>query len=192
MKKIIALLLVAVMSLSLVACNGDKKTDDKNNEGTSSVVNEVIDEEIIENFNVISQSEFASYLKETEITADNWTDFFSINENGELGLFKTCWLSNDFILKIDNADTGAIEFNSTVISKQSFTSDVKIEDFTCVQAQGKIIVADVPEELWKTATDLNTTEWFAFEEDATGSQIIVRNEPNIDTDYSTISSLIKG
>lgn len=192
MKKMIAMLLVAVMSLSLVACNGDKETDDKNNEGTSAVVSEVIDEEIVENFNVISQDEFASYLKEEEITVDNWTDFFSINEYGELGLFKTCWISKDFMVEIDCADNGTAEFNAETISKHSFTSEVKMEDLTCLQAQGKIIVADVPDELWKTATDLNTTKWFAFEESESGSQIIVRNELNLEPDYSIISSLIKG
>lgn len=152
----------------------------------------MIDEEIEENFTVISQDEFAPYLKKEEITVDNWTDFFSINEDGELRLFKTCWLSEDFMVKIDHADNDTIEINADTIKQFSFASEVKIEDLTCLQAQGKIIVADIPDELWKTATDLDTTKWFAYEEKGSGSQIIVRNKPNIDTDYLTISSLIKG
>lgn len=65
MKKIIALLLVAVMCFSLAACGGDKEASNNNEPQTN---------------NSGSQQEQSSNAKEKEIviTVDNWQEYFEI------------------------------------------------------------------------------------------------------------------
>ena len=81
MKKLLAMLLVAVMSFSLVACGGEaeSKNDSVQQETTQ---NETSNAETEEN-------KVEKIPKEVEITVDNWQEYFEIVE-------VPVWVFNDF------------------------------------------------------------------------------------------------
>lgn len=76
MKKILAMLLMAVMCFALVACGGNETTDGDNSRENNQTDNKTI-----------AESEIKEYLSVSDITTDNWQNFYSIKEDeiGEQG-----------------------------------------------------------------------------------------------------------
>ena len=128
MKKLFALLLVAVMCFSLVACGGgnDTPTTDNNNEqqtnesgsqqetenGDSNESEKADDngnsefkrETTEEGYVVISRAEFASYITKVELTTENWQDYLDIvelteQERNGFGEVVSTYTSTEFTAK---------------------------------------------------------------------------------------------
>lgn len=174
MKKTVFLLLAIVVCLFLTACTGNDEAD-ADNANVNASTSESNDEKFPEwekhedGYYVISKEELATYLTETEITTENWQDFFSVKEIvkynafGEVeesynsyGLYLPCWVSDDFAVELTDG-------NKSIITEGSgFTVDNwNLSEITCLRAQGKITVADVPEELWQIC---DGEECFAYKD----------------------------
>ena len=99
MKKFLAILSVAVMSFSLVACGGptnDKNKPQTNESGSQQETevnnttqketentdekNEFKRETTEDGYIVISKKEFASYITKVELTTENWKEYIDITE----------------------------------------------------------------------------------------------------------------
>ena len=121
MKKIIALLLVAVMSLSLVACGGgsENNSNQQTNNGSQQETN-------------VSQSGDANEPQKIELTLDNWSQCFdivgaigtSVYPNGnKVSDYIYHLVPKDSNIIVDNSGEGIVVRISCNIAKRYFTID---------------------------------------------------------------------
>ena len=140
MKKLVVLFLVSVISFSLVACGGDKKQAEINNElqmDKSSVdesVQENLDDEYSDNVNSddVSEQQTQEDNKEipaektVEITLDNWQEYFEIRPSTNGPLYNSfdeferldyvnwaMFLKDDVKDKVTKMEDVAIEYSFT-------------------------------------------------------------------------------
>ena len=161
MKKLTALFLAVLLCFSFAACGGNAEPD--TTEPSAKEDSEGFPEwELHEDgYYIISEEELATYMTEIEVTTENWQDFFSVKEIvkynafGEVeekeewyGAFLPCWLSDDFAIEISDGNESVILDSRSKL--RIHTSSMDISNLTCLRVQGKIIVADVPDELWRT------------------------------------------
>ena len=81
MKKIISLLLVAMMSVSLCACGGSETSNNENasNENTSNKNEQTEEKSILTEYNgepAIERECFGELLEVVELTTENWREHF--------------------------------------------------------------------------------------------------------------------
>lgn len=94
-------------------------------------------------FHEISGEEFRSYIKTESFTKDNWKDFCLI-----------------FDIKNENMRASNCVFEKNIVSmewgnKRTDGKEVNfsLDDMICKRAEGKIIYADVPDEIWSPCKD---------------------------------------
>lgn len=137
MKKLIALLLVAVMCFSLVACGGGEtpNTDDNSaqEQQTQNGNNEpeVTEPDNTEPDNTEPENTEPQYAT-VEITLDNWQDYFEFceytvfldNAFGEFDCFYICWslAAKDGLIVDENNSDIAIEYTYTT-ERKPYTVD---------------------------------------------------------------------
>jgi len=164
MKKLIALLLAAVLCLFLVACSGGGLSETGEPSADETKILTAFDGKSPK----IPYDAFPDYLEVVEITTENWKDYFEVVYDEEwksYGLVVGKGFCYDMVdltmeLKIIKEDspingqiidplTGALVTEYDNKEGLEYTTD----DFACVAAQGELIIANIPEELWGTDND---------------------------------------
>lgn len=135
----------------------------------------VLEQDIVNTeFHEISGEEFLSYIKTESFTKDNWKDFFILKkepiiENGtEVNMFvlrmNKIHQKKDFCLVFDikneNMRASNCVFEKNIVSmewgnKRADGKEVSfsLDDMICKRAEGKIIYADVSDEIWSPCND---------------------------------------
>lgn len=181
MKKILALLLAAVLCFSVAACgNGGQADNSGSGQGTEqNATNEFKRETTEDGEVVISKKEFASYITQVKLTAENWKDYFHIAEItteertafGEVESTETsteCTVKNvmacyigDAAIDLTITETGESVYCEGVFHRMNTPNDYSfswegytIDDFTCNKVEGELILVEkFPEDCLSTHED---------------------------------------
>ncbi|MBP1576213.1 MAG: hypothetical protein J6A68_01645 [Oscillospiraceae bacterium] len=148
MKKVFAVLLLALICLSFASCTKTVTISGKKYETADGKI-------------FISDEEFATYISQTQLTCENWKDYFAVKDNFLFIKIKTPYTvaqldSRNFSLKIKDIKTGeifdvAIRDNGVCYDFTSPEKVVSIADYECVSIGGTLVTATVPPELWQKA-----------------------------------------
>ena len=208
MKKTIAFLLTLIMALSLCAC-GEKMSNTDSGDTKKDPISMRSETQDENKFVIITKEEFATYLREVEITEKNWREYFQIyeekytNASGEvesskkkIGMPILCWWSDDFAVELNVGKAGYN--NVTFGTKGSLTwygkadEEFNLDDFTFVSAKGKMIVADIPDDLWREdrGSGILGTKAIAVFRDGDNGFDVYRNEPDCYS-FKPISALLE-
>ena len=157
MKKIIALFLIGAICISFCSCGGAGDSDgDKR------------PKEI-----VLKQTELAQYCEYTELTTENWKEFFEIKteeitntdafgEETDTDTWLDLYLKDDYYISEDNALRLSYKWTNYNREFTDFTDDyvfdasgrrrnlwcVPESDVTCVKIKGTVLKLTVPEDKW--------------------------------------------
>ena len=171
MKKLLALLLAAVMCFSLVAC-GDE------NEQTKNPVLLYYESSVVNTNVFINIAKLADILEIVELTTENWNEYikvysYSIEKvetnafdevvSTEVITYKQLGAGNeryhcfeDVAIELKNKETGELisyKFGTAGISLEKMPEGFNLDDYDCTRIQGKLVFADLPEE------SLYTVSW---------------------------------
>ena len=172
MKKILALLLVAVMSLSLVACGGGKEVV-SGFDGTPALNDKVVDE----------------YIDRIELTVDNWREYIKVYNydieivekdafgeitNSEkhtifrIGYGTEQYYYLDAIIELQHKETKEIiiyapapHLGKDYILGDSIESSIDLNEYECTRIQGYLYLFDFPENVFEEVLIVyDRTSWY--------------------------------
>ena len=170
MKKLLALLLAAVMCLSLAACGGGTTDTQTKNPVLLYYESSVLNTNVF-----INIDKLADILEIVELTTDNWreyikvysysvetveTDAFGEVTSSETNTYYQLGAGNeryhcfeDVAIEQKNKETGELtiyEFNYA--GEDDIPEDFNLDNYECTRIQGKLVFADLPEESFYTVS----------------------------------------
>ena len=176
MKKIIALLIVAIMCLSFVACGTITKDNNVDSGDNTNIITGEDNAEAVltekEGIVCIREDKFSDILERVELTTENWKDYiryYSYDEKivykddfGEIISTETvahyCLGAGneryhqfqDVVLELKNKETGELTTYNFELFGHTNTYDVSmdfnLDDYECTRIKGRIYFVDIPME----------------------------------------------
>ena len=195
MKKLLTLLLAAVMCLSLVACGG------KNSQKNPLLL--YYESSVLETNVFINIAKLADILEIVELTTENWKEYIKVysysienvktNAFGEVVSTETLTYQQlgagneryhcfeNVAIELKHKETGNLishKFTTAGLHMDKLPKDFNPDDYDCTRIQGKLVFADLPEESLYTVSWDNNMHFSLSTKSKVSYQLTITNGTN--------------